>query len=105
MGIYAVADDRENPEGSWSIRHKASEQSKTSYHGPEIRIANHRRYDRNDVLLSKIQKHIEAGITIAQTISVLRKRFLNLIQTNHDISNIKYRFRKEILKSIRPAKA
>ena len=62
MGIYVVADDREMPEGSWSIRHKASEQSITHNHGPEIGIANHRRYDRNNNIISEIQRHIEEGL-------------------------------------------
>ncbi|KAI0992752.1 hypothetical protein K3495_g15433 [Podosphaera aphanis] len=105
MGIYVVADVREMPEGSWSIRHKTSEQSITHNHGPEIGIANHRRYERNNNIISETQRHIEAGITTAQTISILRNSFPDLIQTKHDIRSIKSRFRKETLKSMSPTEA
>lgn len=76
MGIYAVADGRENPEGSWSIGHKASDQNKSHTHGLEIRIANHHRHEQNDILLSEIQKHVQAGITTAQSISCSERSFL-----------------------------
>lgn len=100
MGLYVVADNREDPEGSWSIRYKATKQSQNHNHGPEFGIANHRRHERNNNLLSEIQRLVEAGVTPAQTIVILRKKFPDLLQTSQDVRNIKNRFRKVALQSM-----
>ncbi|RKF57772.1 putative mutator-like element protein [Erysiphe neolycopersici] len=102
MGLYVVADNRENPEGTWSIRYKATKQSQNHNHGPEFGIANHRRHERNNNLLSEIQRYVDAGITPAQTIIILRKKFPNLLQTSQDVRNIKSRFRKVALQPKNP---
>ncbi|POS82928.1 hypothetical protein EPUL_004497 [Erysiphe pulchra] len=99
-GIWLVADDRQNPEGSWSTKYKNSEQGSKHNHGPEFGIANHRRYDRDGESLNEIRGHIRTGVTTAQSMTMLRLKFPTLVQSKSDISNVKTRFRQETLKSM-----
>ena len=105
MGLYVIADNRENPEGSWSIKYKTTDNSQIHNHGPAFVIANHRRDNRDNNLASEIQRHSQSGITTAQSMTILQKSFPDLIQTSQDIRNIKSRFRKENLNSMSPTEA
>lgn len=56
-------------------------------------IAIYHRYERNDVLLSESQKHIEASLMTAWITGMYQNIVHpNLIQIIHDIRNIMYGF-------------
>lgn len=100
--FYYTAVDKSNPHGEWTIEYDPLSIAKHN-HFPIMKgqaMANQRRRQRGDKIIQIIREHTQTGISTRQTLSYLRQKFPNALQTSRDLTNIKSMIRQQIRKTM-----